>query len=41
MIDTMRETVVFAYDEPAQRKQLMAMLGDMPKAEIGPYPAST
>lgn len=35
MIDAMRETVVFAYDAPEQRAELMRLLGDMPKREDG------
>ena len=29
MIDTMRETIVFAYDTMEQRAELMRMIGDM------------
>ena len=35
MIDAMRETVVFAYDSPEQRAELMRMLGDMPVRNTG------
>ncbi len=35
MIETLRETIVFAYDTPEQRHELMALIGDMPIRKDG------
>lgn len=35
MIDSLRETIVFAYDTPEQRSELFALLGDMPMRKDG------